>query len=428
MRQTIPTPGNLCQILLKNMSQIKSAIISIGNEILLGKTVNTNLAFLADGLAALGAPVVYNVVVNDDADDITRALDYCSSRYDIVITTGGLGPTHDDITKATIAKYFGKELVFQPHLWEYVQSLFAKRGVKAPEINRNQALVPQDFSVLENAMGTAPGLYYHQSGLNYFACAGVPIEMRYVFETHITEIIKKQFPKLHSLTQHTIHTFGISESALAERLDTSALPPGVEFAWLPQTGRVDLRLYGMDQEAVYQGAQDIIRQIPGYVWGLDEDTPSKVLGKLLSQRKMSISLAESCTGGLVAKMLSDEPGASDYLLGGVVSYHNDIKSSVLGVSKETLATDGAVSEQTVRQMVLGVKGLMDSDCAISVSGIAGPSGGSAEKPVGTVWFGFSYQDEVWAQKYILTGSRESIRHKAAEVAIITMIKKLISEN
>lgn len=407
------------------MKPVTSAVISIGNEILLGKTVNTNLAHLASGLASLGAPVVYSVTIRDDADEITQALEYCTARYDVVISTGGLGPTDDDITKATIAAFFGKELEFHPDIWAFVQSLFAKRGLQAPEINRCQALVPQGFTALENKMGTAPGLYYGWEDKCFFACAGVPVEMRYVFDNHIRSIIDKRYPQLNAVVQRTIHTFGISESALAERLDTSFIPKELGFAWLPQTGRVDLRVYGHAEALVIETAERLIAQIPELVWGIDEDTPASVLGRLLRDRGLTIALAESCTGGLVSKLLSDEAGASDYLLGGVVSYHNKLKENILDVQPRTIELYGAVSEGTAAEMVLGIKTLTDSSCAISVTGIAGPSGGTDSKPVGTVCFGFSYFAEVWTQRLVLTGSRETIRHKAAEMAILTLAKKIM---
>jgi nicotinamide-nucleotide amidase len=411
-----------------DMKPVSSAVISIGIEILLGKPVNTSLAYLAAGLAALGAPVLYSVTIRDDADEITRALEYCTGRYDIVISRGGLGPTADDITKATIASFFGKELVFHEDIWEFVQSLFARRGLKAPEINRCQAMVPRDFVALENQMGTAPGLQYEWDGKCFFALAGVPVEMRHVFDNHISSIVHARYPHLSKVIQRSIHTFGISESALAERLDTSLIPKDLGFAWLPQTGRVDLRVYGHDENMINDTADKLIAQIPEQVWGIDEDTPAGVLGRLLRDKNLTISLAESCTGGLVSKILSDEAGASDYLLGGVVSYHNQLKHNILGVSETSLAEHGAVSEETALEMVTGIKRLTDSACAISVTGIAGPSGGNDSKPVGTVWFGFSYLAEVWTQRHVFTGSREIIRHKAAEMAILTLAKKIMGRD
>ena len=407
--------------------QICSAIITIGNEILLGKTVNTNLSYLASQLALLGAPVAYNISIKDSASEIEAALAYCVNRFDVVISTGGLGPTADDITKASIASYFGVQQSFHEDIWQLVQSRFAFRGMQAPLINRNQALVPDGFTVLPNAEGTAPGLFYrHEKGC-FFALAGVPVEMKHVFDEQISATLKREYPHLQSLIQKTIHTFGISESALAECLDLADLPREVSFAWLPQTGRVDLRLFGHDLALLGVWQKRVASQVSEYVWGFDEDSPAGVLASLLKERGLGISLAESCTGGLIMKMLSDEPGASEYLLGGVVSYANQIKKHILGVSEETLQKHGAVSEECALEMLDGIKRLTKTECAISVTGVAGPSGGSASKPVGTVYIGFSFLSASWVQRILLTGSRKMIRHKAAEMAILTMIKK-IKEN
>lgn len=404
--------------------KISSAIITIGDEILLGQTINTNLSYLASQLALLGAPVVYNITVRDRAEEIMAALDFCVNRFDVVISTGGLGPTADDITKASIASFFGVGQSHHEDIWQKVQARFAARGIQVPLINRNQALVPDGFTALPNDEGTAPGLFYrHEKGC-FFALAGVPVEMRHVFERQITPTLKREYPQLESLIQKTVHSFGISESALAEDLDLADLPAELTFAWLPQTGRVDLRLSGYDLKLLDEWQKRVAAQISDYVWGFDEDSPASVLASLLKERGLTMSAAESCTGGLIMKMLSDEPGASDYLLGGVVSYSNEIKKQVLGVSGVTLEKHGAVSEECAFEMLDGIKRLTKSDVAVSVTGIAGPSGGSNFKPVGTVYIGFSYLSASWVRRFLLTGNRQLIRHKAAEMAILHMIKKI----
>ena len=404
--------------------KISSAIITIGDEILLGQTINTNLSYLASELALLGAPVVYNITIKDKTEDIIAALDYCVNRFEVVITTGGLGPTADDITKASIASFFGVGQNHHEDIWQKVQARFAFRGTQIPLINRNQALVPDGFTALPNNEGTAPGLFYrHEKGC-FFALAGVPVEMRHVFQEQIKKTLKREYPQLESLIQKTIHSFGISESRLAEDLDLADLPAELSFAWLPQTGRVDLRISGYDIKLLEEWQKRVAAQIPDHVWGFDEDSPSSVLASLLRERGLSISLAESCTGGLIMKMLSDEPGASDYLAGGVVSYSNEIKRRVLGVSEETLQKHGAVSEECAFEMLNGIKRLTKSEVAVSVTGIAGPTGGSASKPVGTVYIGFSYLSSSWVQRFLITGTRKLIRHKAAEMAILHMIKKI----
>ncbi len=402
----------------------KSAIISIGNEILLGKTLNTNMSFLAGELALIGVPVEFSLTVKDDADAIRSALNQCWGNYDVVITTGGLGPTADDITKNVIAEFFGKELKFDEAVWEHVKELFAKRNLSTPQINRNQAMVPQGFNALRNDRGTAPGLYYGNSGKCFFAFAGVPSEMRFVFETHVRQILIDRYGSDDAIIQKTLHSFGISESALAEILPMAMIPENVNLAWLPQTGRVDLRFYGNDVEAIDETIKRVLPLVGQYIWGYDEETPTSVLQGLLLQQGLTISVAESCTGGLVQKMLTDVPGASEVYSGGVVTYSNDLKQNILNVREETLQTHGAVSEECAVEMMKGIKSLTNTSAAISVTGLAGPDGGTDLKPVGTVCFSFSVQDEVWCITQIFTGNRETIRHKAAEHAILIMIKQL----
>ncbi len=401
-----------------------SAIISIGNELLLGKTLNTNMAWLAGELALLGVPVEFSLTVKDEAEAIGNALAQCWPKYDLVITTGGLGPTDDDITKQEIARFFGAELVFDPAVWEHVQALFAARNLSTPQINRNQAMVPQGFSALRNDRGTAPGLAFSSEGKCFFAFAGVPLEMRYVFDTQARPIIRDRFGIKGSITQKTLHTHGISESALAELLAGIALPEGVNRAWLPQTGRVDLRFYGNDPNAIDSCIEQSLPLISKYVWGRDEDTPVSVLSALLKARGLTFSAAESCTGGLVQKMVTDPPGASDVFAGGVVAYANQVKLVLLKVHPETLAKYGAVSEECAREMALGIKILTNSATAISVTGVAGPDGGTELKPVGTVCFGFSCLDELSSATQIFSGDRNAIRIKAAEFAILHLVKLL----
>ncbi|MCB5245535.1 MAG: competence/damage-inducible protein A [Candidatus Cloacimonadaceae bacterium] len=402
----------------------KSAVITIGNEILLGKTLNSNLAFLAQELANLGLPVDYAVTVKDEAAAIHQALKHCWNKYDVVITTGGLGPTTDDITKQEIASFFGKKLTFNAEVWEQVQQIFATRNMPTPEINRSQAMVPEDFIALKNERGTAPGLFYEEGEKSFFAFAGVPMEMKHIFLTQAKPILEKKYGTQDKVIQKTIHTFGISESALAELLTDFQPPEKVSFAWLPQTGRVDLRFYGTDSQAIEQAFNECYPQIKQYVWGFDEDTPVSVLHHILREKKLYLSVAESCTGGLIQKMVTDLAGSSDVFLGGVVSYANELKIKVLKVKPETLKNFGAVSEECAGEMVQGVKELTGSDLAISTTGIAGPEGGTSEKPVGMVCFGFSVLNDIWSKTHIFNGDRELIRLQAAEFALLNLIRYL----
>lgn len=401
-----------------------SAVISIGNEILLGKTLNSNLAYLASQLAAMGFPVEFSLTVKDDPWEIKNALSQCWQRFDIVISTGGLGPTTDDITKQVIAEFFGKKLLYSDEVWEQVQSRFSARNLPTPEINRNQALVPEGFQALQNERGTAPGLSYCSGGKCFFAFAGVPGEMKHVFDTHVKGILQAQYGSCAPIIQRTLHSFGISESALAEIVPEDIIPEGVSLAWLPQTGRVDLRLYG-NQEASVDSTVGLIEPlVQDWLWGRDEDTPVSVLSELLLRKGCTISLAESCTGGLIQTMITSRSGASEIFQGGIVAYSNALKTKLLGVRETTLAEHGAVSDACAMEMATGIKSLTESAVAISITGVAGPSGGTVDKPVGTVYFGFSVLNDVWSVKQIFSGDREAIRHKAAEFAILHMIKHL----
>lgn len=400
-----------------------TAIISIGNEILLGKTLNTNLQFLATRLAGLGLPVDLALTIKDDPTAIREALERCWEESEIVISTGGLGPTDDDITKASIAEFFGVGMRFDVQVWERVQEMFARRGLPTPEINRNQALVPEGFEALSNERGTAPGLYYESGDKVFFALPGVPLEMEHIFDTHIARIIRNKYRR-PPVIQRNIHTFGISESLLAERLRDLQIPKGLELAWLPQTGRVDLRLYGGDVSLIDGKLAEIIQRVPEVVWGVDEDIPAGVLGNLLRSRGIKVAFAESCTGGLAQKMLTDQSGSSDYFLGGVVSYSNSLKQSFLGVSEECLEHHGAVSSETAEAMADGIRNRSGAEIGVSITGIAGPEGGSPEKPVGTVWFGFALPERTFTEKQVFSGDRAGIRHKAAEYAILRLVKEL----
>jgi nicotinamide-nucleotide amidase len=408
-----------------HMDKPTSAIISIGNEILLGKTVNTNLAWLACRLAEIGIPVDYCVTIPDDSEAIHQALEYCWGRYDVVITTGGQGPTDDDITKAEIARFFDKDLVFHPDIWLHVQTLFSRRGMPTPEINQSQAMIPAGFTALPNNLGTAPGLYFCDSGRHFFALAGVPVEMQHVFNTQVSSILRQSFPGMNPVFQRTVHTFGISESALAEKFAGTEIPQGVSMAWLPQTGRVDMRFYGNDHATVMNFAAVAAEKVSEHVWGYDDETPAEVLGSLLRDMGLTLSSAESCSGGLVGKLMTDPAGASDYYLGSVVAYHNYIKTKVLNIPEAVISQYGAVSEECALAMARQIKRLTESLVSISITGVAGPTGGTNEKPVGTVWFGYSVLAEEWTLRSVFSGTRDSIRHKAAEYAILALAKKLM---
>jgi nicotinamide-nucleotide amidase len=405
---------------------VKVSIINIGNELLLGQTVNTNLSWLGTELAFLGLPVTKAVTIQDDPEAIRTALSQEWQQSDVVIMTGGLGLTKDDITKAVIADFFGKEMEFRPEIWEKVQAMFAFRGMATPEINKSQALVPEGFEAFTNARGTAPGLCFKDNGKLFFALPGVPVEMKYLFGEYISDILKKAYSR-KPIILRTIHTWNTSESALAEKLSELRIPDEIKLAWLPQTGRVDLRIYGSNEWQINELHDKIQALAAEYVWGYDGDTPASVLQNLLLEKELTLAAAESCTGGLVGKLLTDVPGASNYFAGSLVSYSNPLKQSMLGVKGETLERSGAVSIETAQEMAEGIRKEAKADIGISVTGIAGPEGGSSEKPVGTVCFGIASGKGTYTGKTVFTGDRNGIRTKAAEYLILSTIEYIRRE-
>jgi len=407
---------------------MNAAIITIGNEILMGKTINTNLAYLGSELAKQGIFVEYALTVKDEPNAIKQALQDTWGKYKIVITTGGLGPTEDDLTKSAISEFFGKKQHFDDNIWEHIQKMFAFRNIPLPETNRSQAMVPDDFIPLRNDLGTAPGLFYREGDFLFFALQGVPSEMKHIFETHIKDIITQNCPDAKPLSIKTLRTYGIAESRLAELFTLSNLPEGVSLAWLPQIGRVDLRFYGTDANKVEEAVKKALPVIKPFVWGYDEESPAEILLALLWKNIYTLSVAESCTGGLVQKLITDIPGSSNSFLGGVIAYSNAVKKNLLNVSDTVLETEGAVSETCALQMAEGIKSLTKSTCSISITGIAGPDGGTAEKPVGMVCFGFIAAEKHWSKKQFFTGDREIIRIKAADFAILTLIQHLQGRN
>ncbi len=408
---------------MAKMGKYRVAILSIGNEILLGKTLNTNLSWLATQLAEIGLEVFENVVIKDDETQIIETLRRVWNTYDIVICTGGLGPTVDDITKTTVSRFFDKELVFDPDLWEKVQQMFTKRGIATPEINRNQALVPMSFEVLPNEYGTAPGLLYQDGRRSFFALPGVPIEMKYIYTNSMAGLLGKIYPST-PIYQKTLHTWATSESAMAELLQGLQIPSNVRMAWLPQTGRVDLRFYGSDKDRIDGVCAEVRNHLGNKIWGEDSETPYTVLHSMLIKQAKTLSVAESCSGGLLQALITEQSGSSKYLLGGIIAYSNDIKSMILNVNEDTLHNYGAVSSETAIEMAVGIKKLTNSDLGISVTGIAGPDGGSDQKPVGTVYFAIADDSGTRSFKQYFSGDRSSVRIKATDFLVLQLIDRL----
>jgi len=371
---------------------MNASIITIGDEILIGQIVDTNSVSIARHLNDAGIVVREKVSIGDDRNAIVETLRRSLAASQVVILTGGLGPTKDDITKKTLAEMFGSRLVNDPVVAAHVERMLTERGIAFNELNRSQALVPACCTVLFNAHGTAPGMWFENEGRVVVSLPGVPFEMEHLMQDEVMPRLKARFA-LKQIVHRTLITSGLAESMLAERIETweTALPPYLKLAYLPNPGAVRLRLsaYEVEGESV---SQEIERQfaalrtlIPEHIVGFETATLQELVHNLLTERGQTLATAESCTGGTIAARFTAMPGASAYFRCGVVSYSNEAKIDLLDVDPAALERFGAVSEQVARQMAEGVRRAAGSDYAVATTGIAGPAGGSAEKPVGTVW-------------------------------------------
>ncbi len=389
------------------MEKVFATIITIGDELLIGQVIDTNSAWIAQELNKTGISVKHRVAVGDVWEDIWQSLDEESKHASLIIITGGLGPTADDITKPLLCEYFGGKMVVHQPTLDQITAIFEKI-LKRPMIERNakQAEVPDVCTVLKNEKGTAPGMLFKKNGKIFISLPGVPHEMKWIMSTQVIPIIPDLF---HTgfIEHRTLLTAGIGESFLADMVQDieEALPSHIKLAYLPNYGMVRMRLtaFGFDKtllEKEITAHFDLFKEKVRDFLVIDEDLPMElVVGRLLKEKDETVATAESCTGGNIARMLTSHPGASSYYKGTVVSYDNDIKKRILHVSDETLQTDGAVSEATVRQMAESVLDLMQTDYAIAVSGIMGPDGGTPEKPVGMVWIAVAGKHKVVTKQF-----------------------------
>jgi nicotinamide-nucleotide amidase len=386
-----------------------ASIITIGDELLIGQVIDTNSAWMAQELNKTGIWVKRRVAVGDKWDEIWNALDEESKHADIILITGGLGPTADDITKPLLCEYFGGKLVVNEMVLAHVKHLLEKVFRRqAPMLDRNlkQAEVPDVCTVLHNALGTAPGMWFQKDGKVFVSMPGVPQEMKGIMKEQVLPLLQQHF-KMAAIFSQTLLTFGIGESYLAERIKDfeEALPAHIKLAYLPNYGMVRLRLTGTGTQKETITAEvatqfNLLKQHLTDVMVTDQDeSMEQVVAKLLLAKGKTLGTAESCTGGYIAHRVTSLPGSSSWYLGSVISYANEVKEQVLGVSSETLDTKGAVSEETVTQMVKGALKTLKTDFIIATSGIMGPDGGSAEKPVGTVWVAVGNQENISTQLF-----------------------------
>ncbi len=414
---------------------MNASILTIGDEILIGQIVDTNSAAIARHLNDAGIVVREKISVGDDREQIVGTLRHALAVSQAVIITGGLGPTKDDITKKTLAELFGSELVNDPTVAAHVERMLAERGIAFNELNRSQALVPACCTVLFNAHGTAPGMWFEHEGRVVVSLPGVPFEMEHLMQDEVMPRLKARFA-LKQIVHRTLITSGLAESMLAERIEAweNALPPYLKLAYLPNPSTVRLRLsaYEVEGESV---SQEIERRfaalrtlIPEHVVGFETATLQELVHDMLTERRQTLATAESCTGGTIASRFTTIPGASAYFRCGVVSYSNEAKADVLGVDPATIERFGAVSEQVARQMAEGARRIAGADYAVATTGIAGPAGGSDEKPVGTVWIAVAAPRGTVAVRKQCGTDRGQIIDRASSQAIALLREQIAKDS
>ncbi len=408
-------------------------IITIGDEILIGQTVDTNSAWMGTELNQMGIRINRITSVSDNKDEIISSLNEALSRVEVVLMTGGLGPTSDDITKDTLAGYFGGKLVMDNGVLEAVTERLRRRNLQMNENNRRQAMVPDNCRVLQNLTGTAPGMLFEKSGKIVVSMPGVPHEMKHIMKEHVLPLLADRLSG-GVIVHKNIMTYGVAEAMLAERLVIfeKELPAEIKLAYLPAYGVIKLRLtaVGSDEKKIRKTVREQVEKlygiIPDVIYGEDEVMLEEVVGKLLNDNNLTLSTAESCTGGKIASLITSVPGSSGWFTGSVVAYDNSIKTGVLGVSNETLRLYGAVSAETAGEMARGVRRLMGTDYSVAVTGIAGPTGGTAGKPVGTVWIAVDSERGLLTEKQIFADNRLINISRSSYGALNLLRKQIVS--
>ncbi len=419
-------------LLLMKRGHVLASIITIGDELLIGQTIDTNSAFMAQELNKIGVWVHRRLAVGDVWKDITQSLDEESRLSDIILITGGLGPTADDITKPLLCQYFGGKLVVDEGALANVRTIFEKLNRPLIERNLKQAEVPDVCTVVQNKRGTAPGMWFEKEGKIFVSMPGVPHEMKGMMLHDVLPKLQNRFHLL-PIVHRTLLTAGIGESFLAERINEfeTSLPTNIKLAYLPNYGMVKLRLSaaGNDPKTIaeLEALFDMLKQQVSDVMVIDEDISlQEAVGRLLKSQNKTMATAESCTGGYIAHLITSIPGSSNYFKGSVVSYDNEVKEKMLNVSHQTLEISGAVSEETVVQMIKGALQNLKTDFAIATSGIMGPDGGSPEKPVGTVWIAVGNREKVRTHVFHFRFDRQRNIELTAHNGL-NMLRKFIVE-
>ena len=413
-------------------NRVKVEIITIGDEILIGQIVDTNSAWMAVELNKIGFELAQITSVHDDAKLIVESLELALKRADVVLFTGGIGPTNDDITKQTLAKYFDTKLVYDESVIRNIEKLFSTRpNFVINELTRAQAMVPENCTIIPNLVGTAPITWFEKEGKIIVSMPGVPYEMKHVMSFEIIPRLQSQF-KTPALHHKTLQVYGYSESALALKIADweNQLPKYISLAYLPNSGIVKLRLSGLlenglELDFVMNQQIDKLSQLLGSsIVAYDDTSIEQLIGNLLLAKGKMVSTAESCTGGNIAHQLTMIPGSSKFFIGSVVAYSNEIKMNILQVSEDEIEIHGAVSQIVVEQMAEGVRKLLKSDVAIATSGIAGPTGGTTKKPVGTVWIAVCSEDKVVSKEFRFGALREQNIERGTQAALL-LLKEII---
>ncbi len=411
---------------------MKSEIITIGDEILIGQVIDTNSAWIAQRLNEQGIDVVEITSIQDTPEAIETALTKASKRSELILITGGLGPTNDDLTKLTLAQYYRSEMTFRPEVFGDIEDLFKNRDREITELNRQQAEVPEAADVIRNYEGTAPGMWFDRGNYVVVSMPGVPFEMKAMFEKVVFPKIQSRF-NTPAIVHRTILTVGLPESILAAKLEQweGQLPKEIKLAYLPNAGRVRLRLSARGQnegqlsESIETEVQKLHAEIGKYIFGEGTQTLEEVVGNHLRDKGATVSTAESCTGGSIAASLTSIAGSSDYFLGGMVAYSNEVKINQLSVEKELIEKYGAVSQEVVEAMATGAKKLFGSDYSIATSGIAGPDGGSREKPVGTIWVAIAGPNGVSSKKFLFGNKRKLNVHLTVNAGLEGLRREIL---
>lgn len=414
---------------------LKVSILSIGDEICIGQVLNSNAQWIAEKCTEIGTEVIFHLTVGDNKQRLIESLIFLEKSSDLIIMTGGLGPTSDDITKPILVDYFGDKLVFNEEVNADIVEFFRIREREISKMSLSQAEVPSKCRVIRNKLGTAPGMVFFEKERYYISLPGVPYEMKEMMETSVIPMLIEEIERRHEsvVKYKTIYTSGIPESNLAELIgnEREFLKEGETLAYLPSTKGVRLRIgvpgpdFSSCDERLYEIEKTLISKISNFVLPLENKELTDTVCELLKTKKKTLAVAESCTGGMLGAEITSVSGASEFFIGGEITYSNWAKSARLNVQEKTLLEFGAVSEQTACEMAENVRKIFNTDFGISITGIAGPTGGSPEKPVGTVWIGLSSQEKTYAKKFVFGGNRNINRERAVYTALNELKKALV---